>query len=101
MREKERFLDKFETTYWRRQKDYSVRVQTILPVRVTEFSEGRRLSRLTLPFSKKLENFKAPIALHLAYDNFVKTHRALRSTPAIEAGIEKGVWTVSDLVNAA
>ena len=61
----------------------------------------KRLARLTLAFSKKLENFKAAIALHLAYYNFVKNHGSLRFTPAMEAGIEKSAWTVSDLVNAA
>ena len=59
------------------------------------------LSRLTLAFSKKLENFKAAIALHLAYYNFVKTHGSIRCTPAMEAGIEKSAWTVADLVDAA
>jgi hypothetical protein len=49
----------------------------------------------------ELDNFKAAIALHLAYYNFVKTHGSLRCTPAMEAGIEKSAWTVSDLVNAA
>ena len=61
----------------------------------------KRLARLTLAFSKKLENFKAAIALHLAYYNFVKTRGSLRCTPAMEAGIENSTWTVSDLVNAA
>lgn len=61
----------------------------------------KRLARLTLAFSKKLDNFKAAIALHLAYYNFVKTHGSLRCTPAMEAGIEKSAWSVSDLVNAA
>jgi IS1 family transposase len=60
----------------------------------------KRLARLTLAFSKKLENFKAAIALHLAYYNFVKTHGTLRCTPAMEAGIEKSAWTVSDLISA-
>jgi hypothetical protein len=32
----------------------------------------RRLTRLTLAFSKKLENFEAAVALHFAYYNFVK-----------------------------
>lgn len=61
----------------------------------------KRLARLTLAFSKKLENFKSAIALHLVYYNFVKTHGSLRCTPAMEAGIEKSAWTVSDLLNAA
>jgi hypothetical protein len=61
----------------------------------------KRLARLTLAFSKKLEHFKAAIALHLAYYNFVKTHGTLRCTPAMEAGIEKSAWTVAGLVDAA
>jgi hypothetical protein len=61
----------------------------------------KRLARLTLAFSKKLENFKAAIALNIAYYNFVKTHGSLRCTPAMEAGIENSAWKVSDLVNAA
>jgi IS1 family transposase len=61
----------------------------------------KRLARLTLAFSKKLENFKAAIALHLAYYNFVKTHGTLRCTPAMAAGVEKSHWTVADLINAA
>jgi len=59
----------------------------------------KRLARLTLAFSKKLENFKAAIALHLAYYNFVKTHGSLRCTPAMAAGIERTHWTIADLVN--
>jgi len=60
----------------------------------------KRLARLTLAFSKKLENFKAAIALHQAYYNFVKTHGSLRCTPAMEAGIENSAWTVSNLIDA-
>ena len=58
----------------------------------------RRLSRLTNAFSKKLENFKAAVALHYAYYNFVKFNSAIRCTPAMEAGVEKSAWTVADLV---
>ena len=58
----------------------------------------RRLSRLTNAFSKKIENFKAAVALHYAYYNFVKIHRAIRCTPAMEAGVTNSAWTVGDLV---
>jgi IS1 family transposase len=58
----------------------------------------RRLTRLTNAFSKKLENFKAAVALHYAYYNFCKIHGAIRCTPAMAAGVEKSIWTVSDLV---
>jgi hypothetical protein len=49
----------------------------------------------------RLENFKAAIALNLAYYNFVKYHRTLRCTPAMEAGIETSAWTVSDLIETS
>jgi IS1 family transposase len=58
----------------------------------------RRLSRLTNAFSKKLENFKAAVALHYAYYNFVKSHIAVRCTPAMAAGVTNTLWTVRDLV---
>ena len=61
----------------------------------------KRLARLTLSFSKKLENFKAAIALNLAYYNFVKTHGTLRCTPAMAAGVAQSHWTVKDLIHAA
>jgi hypothetical protein len=60
----------------------------------------RRLTRLTLAFSKKLENFEAAVALHFAYYNFVKRHNSLRCTPAMAAGVEPSQWTVGDLVEA-
>jgi IS1 family transposase len=60
----------------------------------------KRLSRLTLAFSKKFENFKAAVALHFAYYNLVRRHNTLRCTPAMAAGVEKDFWTVGDLVEA-
>jgi IS1 family transposase len=61
----------------------------------------RRLTRLTLAFSKKLENFEAAVALHFAYYNFVRRHATLRCTPAMAAGVEKSFWSVGELVEAA
>src|SRR5438552_12438104 len=61
----------------------------------------RRLTRLTLAFSKKLENFTAAVALHFAYYNFVKRHNSLRCTPSMAAGIERDFWSVGNLVEAA
>ncbi len=58
----------------------------------------KRLARLTLAFSKKLENFEAAVGLHFAYYNFVKTHKTLRCTPAQAANVERSAWTVADLV---
>jgi IS1 family transposase len=61
----------------------------------------RRLTRLTLAFSKKLENFEAAVGLHFAYYNFVKRHNTLRCTPAMAAGVERSFLSVGDLVEAA
>lgn len=58
----------------------------------------KRFARLTLSFSKKLENLKAACALYFAWYNFVRIHRSLRVTPAMAAGIVGGVWTVDNLI---
>lgn len=61
----------------------------------------RRLTRLTLAFSKKRENFEAAMGLHFAYYNFVKRHSTIRCTPAMAAGVANTFWSVGDLVEAA
>jgi len=60
----------------------------------------RRLTRLSLGFSKKLENLKHAVALHFAHYNFCRIHRSLRVTPAMEAGITDHIWTLSELLVA-
>jgi IS1 family transposase len=61
----------------------------------------KRFARLTLGFSKKLENLKAAVDLHFAFYNFVRLHRTLRITPAMAAGIENRVWDLEELVEQA
>ncbi len=61
----------------------------------------RRFTRLTNAFSKKLENLKAAVALHFAHYNFVRVHKTLRVTPAMEAGITNRIWSISDLLREA
>jgi IS1 family transposase len=61
----------------------------------------RRLTRLTLAFSKKRANFEAAVGLHFAYYNFVKRHGTLRCTPAMAAGVTSSFWKVGDLIEAA
>jgi IS1 family transposase len=58
----------------------------------------RRFTRLTNGFSKKLENHMHAIALHYMYYNFCRIHQSLRCTPAMEAGISKHVWEISEIV---
>src|SRR5207248_8595295 len=60
----------------------------------------RRFTRLTNGFSKKLENLKAAVALHFAWYNFVRVHKSLRVTPAMEAGISDHIWNIGELVGA-
>ncbi len=58
----------------------------------------RRFTRLTNAFSKKLDNHANAIALHLAYYNFVRIHKTLKTTPAMAAGVADRLWEMSDLV---
>lgn len=60
----------------------------------------RRLTQLTNGFSKKWENLWAALCLHFAWYNFVRIHRTLRVTPAMEAGIADRVWEFRDLLAA-
>ena len=63
--------------------------------------ECRRLTRLTNAFSKKLENLKAAMDLHFVHYNFVRFHKTIRCTPAMEAGIASSAMTVKELVEIA
>ena len=58
----------------------------------------RRFTRLTNGFSKKIENHSHAIALHFMYYNFVRIHKTLRVTPAMEIGLTKKLWKIEDLV---
>ena len=58
----------------------------------------RRFTRLTNGFSKKFANLRAAVALYMFHYNFCKIHKSLRVTPAMEAGISKTLWEISDIV---
>lgn len=59
---------------------------------------NRRLSRFTIAFSQKRENFGAAVALHFGYYSFVKSHGTVKMTPAMAASVTDSFWTVDDLV---
>jgi IS1 family transposase len=59
----------------------------------------RRFTRLSLGFSKKLENHAAAIALHVAHYNFCRVHGSLRITPAMAAGVTDHIWDLEELLN--
>jgi hypothetical protein len=60
----------------------------------------RRLTRLTLAFSKKHENFVAAVGLHFAFYNFVKRHNTVKATPAVAAGVAERQWSIGELLEA-
>jgi len=58
----------------------------------------RRFTRLTNGFSKKLENHGHMVALYFFHYNFIRIHKTLRVTPAMEAGIADHVWSFEELL---
>lgn len=59
---------------------------------------NRRFTRLTNAFSKKVENHEHMLALFFCYYNFCRIHQSLRVTPAMQAGVSKHVWDISEIV---
>ena len=59
---------------------------------------NRRFTRLTNAFSKKIENHCHALAIYFVYYNWVRIHKTLRVTPAMEAGLTNRLMEVSDIV---
>jgi IS1 family transposase len=59
---------------------------------------NRRFTRLTLGFSKKVENHIHALALFTFHYNFCKIHKTLRCTPAMAAGVSGKLWELKDIV---
>jgi hypothetical protein len=57
----------------------------------------RRFTRLTNAFSKKIQNHEHAIALYFMHYNFVRIHKTMRVTPAMEAGVTDRLWEIEDL----
>jgi len=70
-------------------------------IRLMERMSMRRFTRLTNAFSKKVENLHAAVAIHFAHYNFVRTHKTLRVTPAMAAGVSNRLWSMEELVERA
>jgi IS1 family transposase len=58
----------------------------------------RRFTRLTNPFSKKIESHACAMALHSMFYNFLRIHQTLKITPAMAAGVSNRLWEMTDLV---
>jgi hypothetical protein len=57
----------------------------------------RWFTRLTNGFSKKVENLAHAVSLHFMFYNFGRIHKALRVTPAMEAGVTDHVWSLEEI----
>jgi IS1 family transposase len=57
----------------------------------------RRFTRLTNAFSKKIDNHVHALSLYFVFYNFVRIHKTLRTTPAMEAGVTDRLWEVEDI----
>ena len=76
--------------------------------------ENRRLTRITLGFSKKADGLWNQLFLHQGYFNFVRPHRGLKlavpapspnqqkwicRTPALAAGLTDHVWSLREFMS--
>jgi len=58
----------------------------------------KKSTRLTNAFSKKLENHYRALSLYFVFYNFVRIHKTLKVTPAMQAGITDRLWSMEDIV---
>lgn len=61
---------------------------------------NRRFTRLTLGYSKKLENLRYSVALFVCYWNFCWKHNTTKQTPAQSAKLTDHAWTAQELIDA-
>ena len=61
----------------------------------------KRSTRLSLGFSKKLDNLRAAVALHVFDYDFCRVHSSIRRTPAMRAKLTERIWTLGDLFGEA
>ena len=57
-----------------------------------------RFTRLTDAFSKRIENHSTALALYFVFYNFFRNHRALRTSPAMAAGVSDRLWSPDDVI---
>ena len=58
----------------------------------------RRSTRLTNGFSTNLENHMHMVAIYAVFYNFLKVHKTLRVTPAMQAGLANHVWSLGEII---
>ena len=60
----------------------------------------RRFTRLTNAFSKKFENHAHMVALYAVWYNWIRIHKTLRVTPAMQAKLTEWLWSWEEIVQA-
>lgn len=80
---------------------YTLQRICIAPKHLSTRMASRRFTRLTIGFSKKLQNHCAAVALWISFYNFCRVHESLRCTPAMALGVTDHTWSVGELINAA
>ena len=60
---------------------------------------NRRFTRLTLGYSKKLENLRFSVALFVCYWNWCWQHTTTKQTPAQASKLTDHAWTVQELID--
>jgi hypothetical protein len=61
----------------------------------------KRMSRLTIAFSRCWRNHRAAMALWIGYFNFCKMHRSIKTTPAMKADVARKPWSMRERTAAA
>ncbi len=61
---------------------------------------NRRFTRLTLGYSKKIENLRHSVALFTCYWNFCWRHNTTKKSPAQACGLADHIWSVGELLSA-
>jgi len=60
----------------------------------------RRFTRLTNAFSKRVENHGHALALYFVHYNWMRIHKTLRVTPAMQAKLTDRLWSWEDILTA-
>lgn len=58
----------------------------------------RRFTRLTLGYSKKIENLRHSLAIFIVFFNWIRAHSAHGQTPAQAIGLTDHAWTIRELL---
>jgi hypothetical protein len=85
--------------FWGIDDPYSICTNHVERNNLTIRTFMKRFTRLSLGFSKKLENLAATVALHMAYYNFCWRNRITRRTAAISAGLTTELWELKRLLH--